>query len=262
MMIAGFFISKEDIEKLRIYEDVLVQQVILPRNSCSHLLDENYVKGSPKYCPECGTKTHIIPGKPAVYEKKLVGYYNDFFHPKSLVIEKCKCEKGCDDCKYNCELMKVCDGCYNKIVNCNCSPCRLECNECDCEKRYRNCECASSEVQECKRGNCVRTSRNKCDLGNSKILTKGYPDLSRMDSYIVECSHYEKCKCKSYKNHYVLRNSARLSCSSENIFVIWYDADKISMYVDDDMLNFKNVGENFLKEFNIKSSFEISLFDQ
>ena len=260
MMIAGFFISKEDIEKLRIYEDILVQQVILPRNSCSHLLDENYMKGSPKYCSECGTKTYIIPGKPAVYEKELVGYYNDFFHPKSLVIEKCKCEKGCDECKYNCELMKFCDGCREKIANCKCSSCMPTCNK--CLEKFITCKCLSSEPLICKRGECKRTGRNKCDLGDSNIITKGYPDLSRMNSYIEECSHYKKCKCKSYKNHYILRNNAQLSCINENLFVISYDIDKNLIWVDNDMLDFKNVGESFLKEFNIKSYFEIRLIDK
>lgn len=113
-VLIGLFIDTNELEKLKIYEKVLIQEKVLPKTSCDHLPVHNYFKNSSKSCPTCNIPISIIKGSEPIYKKGLVGYKPIFFrNPLMSMRQRCK---------------------HNKKTNCNnfCISCKKFCNSCMC----------------------------------------------------------------------------------------------------------------------------------
>ena len=231
-MIVGYFLEKEELEKLRVFEDVIREAEVPARNSCEHLPAESYTKGNPKYCPECGKKVQIHPMEPAIYTKELTGYYKNFFHPKSNSNRiVCDCLYECEKCEYNCERTKHLS-----------------------QRRCKNC------FEE--ENNCICPGVDSYDETGYESVPKPYPDLSDSRNYVSPKCNENIYSNRSYKNYFVLSNGEKLifitgHYRNEDIFCIYYAIEYSFILVDEELLAFKEKVGKFLEERNLPLCFGI-----
>ena len=75
--VVGFFIN--NLEDLKVF-GTRVLNVVNESPSCEHLTVEQCVRRIPKFCPECGKMTSVLPGKvEEIKEKCFIGYKNAIF---------------------------------------------------------------------------------------------------------------------------------------------------------------------------------------
>ncbi len=247
--VAGFFV--DDIESWKIYEDTITRQrkEIPESESCKHMTIEQCKSENPKFCPECGTKTRVIPAKiiEEIKNKTFVRYKNNIFHSKKEKSCGCfDCEdcKNCKDCEIcPCQKCKYCPNCQNNLFECRCQPC----------------------TPSCVRGKCIK---RRCDFNDLPICK--YPDLSDYKEYTGEygiCSHYagqcSKCLRKYYENlkGYFLKDGYKL-VYVDNSFCILYTClvklkIDIGVEIDDELLNFRQSVSDFAIKHEIEGDFEV-----
>ena len=233
-MIVGYFLEKEEIEKLRVFEDVIREVEVSARNSCEHLPVESYTTQNPKYCPECGKKVRIHPMEPAIYTKELTGYYKNFFHPKSDPVTVCDVRTFSD--YYNRESTKYTIS-QKKCLYCN----RVE----------DKCECSGMEESDWEE-----------ELIEYKKDPGSYPDLSDPSSYVSPKCNENIYSKQSYRNYFVLSNGEKLIFIRENygygdIFCIYYDIRDDFIHIDEKVYSFKEKVGKFLEEMNLPLRFGV-----
>lgn len=99
--IVGFFV--EEIEEWLVKEEKVLRKAstIPSKPSCSHLSLEMCKARTPKYCPDCGTRSYVVSEEilPEIKEYVISGYKNNLFDEKN-----CLCQ-GNDRC-LNCNRKK------------------------------------------------------------------------------------------------------------------------------------------------------------
>jgi len=234
-LIIGYFIDINELKKLEKYETVTykIRSETFDKNSCNHLSDESYQNKTPNYCPECGTKVHIIKGYPAEYtsKQKFIGYQEGFLAP--FVTEK-KC--GCIHCNFcDCEQ---CD---------DCSTCKY-CVKCkDDDKSYR------------------RNRVCKTNMDDLKITDTELYNVNRCRCY-YECDYACNNTYDKTTVGFDLSIGHKLMYDKDEGFYILYDTLDLkyhnSYVIDDGMIEFKNKVETFLNKFGMKGSFEMKIIQK
>jgi len=110
----GLFVDNQDLEQLKIYENVLIQEEVLPKTSCDHLDIQDYFSKLTRSCPTCNMPISLIKGSYATYKKGLVGYKPGFFDNTTLDLrDRCKHTKGkhCSKLKFCIKCSKFCNSC-------------------------------------------------------------------------------------------------------------------------------------------------------
>ncbi len=229
-MIAGFYINKSELEKLRIFSET----VIVPAKpsqkiqSCYHLSPETYMRRNPAFCSICGNENKIIviPSIPEQVKKTLIAYKNDFFKAKN--VNNCGCF-NCPECYFG-----------------NC----LDCKKCSCK--------------ECKSNFCIETEYP--DLSDKNSYESVFECKCLYEEALCECKM--QVIDSNYVAGYYIKYDLKLCYVSDKKlngvdtsgnFCIFYKSDRKQIVLDGEFTDFLKRFQMLQTETNLKASFQIRL---
>jgi len=242
-VLTGFFIDHgDDLEKLKVYESVLVSEEVPPRNSCDHLLTDVYLNKTQKYCSECGTKVAIIDGIPAKYRLEFVGYNPNFLNCNLKPEKKC----GCVMCN-NCE----CNEC-NDCDRCKCTQCK------HCDDHDNSTKCSYHCYATCQPyPPDIFNAQNYCSLNDKECRC----DNKYYEDYMCTCDMIDYSVPIEKIKGVVLKNGYRLINDNVFGFVILHGSYKVDsggklMFDFNVHTTVKHELETFANSLGIRGSFD------